>query len=116
VFMRDELRRALPTFTPPDIQAWAREFDVALRNDARYADVRFVARVIRWVANDEFWRCNCQSPGKLRKQFDQLTARMEREAAKARDIPAGGYGGSPAERRLEANKAAMRTFIDGAPV
>lgn len=112
VFMRDELKRALPTFRTPDIRRWAREFDVALRNDERMGDARFVARVIRWVANDEFWRCNCQSPGKLRKQFDQLTAKMEFEAAKAR----GGHGGSPAQRRLEANREAMQTFIDGAPV
>jgi len=107
VFMRDELQRVLPTFKPPEIQNWAREFDVALRNDARMADARFVAQVIRWVANDEFWRCNCQSPGKLRKQFDQLAAKMEREAAKARASPQGGYI-SPAQRRQDANREAGR--------
>ena len=97
VYMRDQLAEVLPTFKEPTLQSWARDFDVALRNDERMGDVRFVAQVIKWVAADSFWRTNCQCPATLRKQFDKLTARMAEEAAKARASPPGivAAGGRP---------------------
>lgn len=97
VYMRAQLAEVLPTFKDPNLQSWARDFDVALRNDERMGDARFVAQVIKWVAADSFWRTNCQCPATLRKQFDKLTARMAEEAAKARASPPGivAAGGRP---------------------
>ena len=84
VLMRDTLKSNVPTLKEPKLQQWARSFDVALRNDERMAEPHFVAEVIKWACSDSFWRTNIQSPDKLRKQFDQLTAKMESEAEKAR--------------------------------
>lgn len=108
VFMRDTLRANVPTLKEPDLQKWAQTFDVALRNDERMKDVRFVAQVIKWACSESFWRANIQSPGKLREKFDQLTAKMESESAKARTAPQQSAWKSPAQRRLESNQQAGR--------
>ena len=49
VFMRDTLKDNVPTLKEPDLQKWAYDFDVALRNDARMKEARFVAQVIKWA-------------------------------------------------------------------
>ena len=105
VLMRDTLKTNVPTLKEPDLQAWARSFDVALRNDERMSEPHFVAEVIKWACSDSFWRANIQSPDKLREKFDQLTAKMESEAEKARTAAKTGNWTSPAQRRVEANRA-----------
>ena len=104
--MRNTLKANVPTLKEPNLQAWARSFDVALRNDERMSEAHFVAEVIKWACSDIFWRTNIQSPEKLRKQFDKLTAKMESEAEKARAASKAEKWMSPAERRVESNKAA----------
>ena len=106
VLMRDTLKANVPTLKEPNLQTWARSFAVALRNDERMREAHFVAEVVKWACSDSFWRANIQSPEKLRKQFDQLTARMESEAEKARTASKAGKWMSPAERRVEGNRAA----------
>ena len=108
VLMCDTLKANVPTLKEPNLQQWARSFDVALRNDERMAEPHFVAEVIKWACSDSFWRSNIQSPGKLRDKFDQLTAKMEHEAAKARTTSKTGGWQSPAERRVAANQEASR--------
>lgn len=87
-FMRDTLVANVPTLKEPDLQKWAADFDVSLRNDERMQDARFTAQVIKWACSDPFWKSNIQSPKKLREKFDQLTARME----SIRASPANGNG------------------------
>ena len=106
--MRDTLKSNVPTLKEPDLQQWARSFDVALRNDERMVEAHFVAEVIKWACSDIFWRTNIQSPEKLRKQFDQLTAKMESEAEKARIASKSEKWASPAERRVGNNQRAGR--------
>jgi hypothetical protein len=101
VFMRDTLKANLPTLKEPDLQKWARDFDVALRNDERMSDPGFVTQVIKWACSDKFWRTNIHSPTKLREKFDQLAAKMEASA-----IPQQTTWQSPAQRRVEQNVAA----------
>ena len=108
VLMRDTLKANVPTLKEPDLQNWAQRFDVALRNDERMAEPGFVAQVVLWACSDAFWRANIQSPDKLREKFDQLTAKMEAEAAKARAASQPGNWKSPAQRRVEANQKAGR--------
>ena len=120
VLMRDTLKSNVPTLKEPELQKWARAFDVALRNDERMAEPHFVAEVIKWACSDLFWRTNIQSPDKLRKQFDQLTAKMASEAEKARAAPKAEKWASAAERRVENNQKAGREakrllFGDTAP-
>jgi len=104
--MRDTLKANVPTLKEPNLQQWARSFAVALRNDERMAEPHFVAEVIKWACSDSFWRANIQSPDKLRQKFDQLTAKMESEADKARTASKTGKWVSPAQRRVEANREA----------
>ena len=106
--MRDTLKINVPTLKEPNLQQWARSFDVALRNDERMAEAHFVAEVIKWACSDSFWRANIQSPEKLRKQFDQLTAKMEIETKKASATSKTETWKSPAQRRVEANLEAGR--------
>ena len=108
VLMRDTLKINVPTLKEPNIQAWARSFGVALRNDERMTEPHFVAEVIKWACADSFWRANIQSPEKLRKQFDQLTAKMESAAEKARTALKAETWKSPAQRRVEGNQKAGR--------
>lgn len=108
VVMRNTLKANVPTLKEPDLQKWARCFDVAMRNDDRMKNASFVAQVIAWACSDSFWRANIQSPGKLREKFDQLTAKMETEAAKKRNSPQSMPWKSPAQRRFEANQQAGR--------
>jgi hypothetical protein len=110
VLMRDTLHANVPTLKEPNLQAWARDFDVALRNDSRMSESHFVAQVIVWACSDSFWRGNIQSPVKLREKFDQLTAKME---AQTRAAPVWQ---SAAERRVVSNQAACakaRTLLFG---
>lgn len=60
-------------------------------------------RLSNGLVSDSFWRANIQSPDKLRQKFDQLTAKMESEAEKARTASKTGNWKSPAVRRFEAN-------------
>ena len=106
VLMRNTLKANVPTLKEPNLQTWARSFDVALRNDERMAEAPFVAEVVKWACSDGFWRANIQSPDKLRQKFDQLTAKMENEAEKARTASKTGKWASPAQRRVEANREA----------
>jgi hypothetical protein len=108
VLMRDTLQANVPTLKEPNLQQWARSFDVALRNDERMSEPHFVAEVIKWACSDIFWRTNIQSPDKLRKQFDQLTAKMESAAEKARTASKAETWKSPAQRRVEENQEAGR--------
>lgn len=105
VLMRDTLKANVPTLKEPNLQKWAHSFAVALRNDNRMAEPAFVAQVILWACSDAFWRANIQSPDKLREKFDQLTAKMEAAAEKARTVKAAEWK-SLAVRRVEANHAA----------
>lgn len=106
VLMRDTLKANIPTLKEPNLQKWVQSFTVAFRNDKRMQSPPFVAEVIKWACSDGFWRANIQSPDKLWEKFDQLTAKMESEAEKARTASKGGKWKSPAARRVEANQEA----------
>ena len=108
VLMRDTLKANVPTLKEPNLQKWAHSFALALRNDKRMSEPGFVSQVVLWACSDVFWRANIQSPDKLREKFDQLTAKMEAEAAKARAASQPGNWKSPAQRRVEANQKAGR--------
>ena len=92
-FMLETLKANLPTLKEPNLQKWASDFDVAIRNDPRMKDIRFVAQVIKWACSDDFWKANIQCPGKLRDKFDQLTAKMEATRT-ARASPSARLGPS----------------------
>jgi len=72
------IRQRNPQHKEPDLQKWARDFDLMHRQDGReYEKIR---RIIIWSQADTTpapgqtfcWANNILSPAKLRKQFDQL--------------------------------------------
>lgn len=66
-----------PQFREPNLQEWARHIDLMLRIDGR--EERTIAVVIEWAQADPFWQNNILSAAKLRKQFDQLFMRMQKD-------------------------------------
>ncbi len=69
-----------PSFKRPDSQNWAKHIDLMIREDER--DPEEIKKVIEWCQQDEFWQNNILSTFKLRKQFDQLSLKMEATNAK----------------------------------
>ena len=63
-----------PDFKKPDLAAWAKHIDLAIRCDGRTPER--IEAVIRWCQADDFWRNNILSTEKLRKQFDMLELKM----------------------------------------
>ena len=74
-FLFDEIRRNNPHAKAPNLQAWARVFDLMIRKDNRTQEE--IQAVIAWCQKDHFWHKNILSPGKLREQFDRLTLGMK---------------------------------------
>ncbi|PKN37678.1 MAG: hypothetical protein CVU62_08105 [Deltaproteobacteria bacterium HGW-Deltaproteobacteria-2] len=69
----------LPGYKKPNIQSWARHIDFMIRIDKR--DPSDISKVIEWSQQDKFWQSNILSTGKLRKQYDQLKAKMQSTGA-----------------------------------
>lgn len=64
---------------PTVTQGWITDMDKLNRIDQR--TWQEIEHIINWSQNDSFWRTNILSPGKLRKQFDQL--RLKAQPAKS---------------------------------
>lgn len=64
-----------PKFKEPNLQEWAKHIDRMVRLDKR--TIKEVEAVLRWCQEDEFWQNNILSTEKLRKQFDQLSLKMD---------------------------------------
>lgn len=62
----------IPTLRKPDLQKWAKDFDLLYRVDKR--EKEHVKKVIAFALSSDFWKKNILSPAKLREKFDQLTA------------------------------------------
>lgn len=59
-----------------DLQKWANDFRLLWERDG-VQDKHLIKDVIDWVMEDEFWRTNILSAGKLRKQFSRLVLAMK---------------------------------------
>jgi len=66
-----------PKAKKPNIQSWAKTMDLIIRRDGRTPGE--IEKLIRWTQDDDFEMTNVLSPGKLRKRFDQLWLKMEKE-------------------------------------
>jgi len=62
------------------LQRWSRDIDKMIRIDKR--NVCAVWNMIIWCQHDDFWFPNIQSGAKLRKQYDRLSAQINREYRK----------------------------------
>ena len=64
-----------PQAKEPNMQKWAKEFDLMLTRDKR--NFNQIKTIIEFSQKDSFWRSNILSPEKLRKQFDQLVVKSK---------------------------------------
>lgn len=58
---------------------WLQDIERINRIDQRSWDE--ITWMINWCQNDEFWRANILSPGKLRKQFDRMRLTAQRNGS-----------------------------------
>lgn len=83
LFMLKHIRKNKPDYKEPNLQAWAKDADLLLRKDKR--DLGEVKKLIAWAQSDEFEMANVLSISKLRKRYDNLTMKMNRELKKTKD-------------------------------
>jgi len=61
---------------PPNFQSWAKSFDLMIRLDGRKPEE--IEALIRWAQSDPFECTNVLSPDKLRKRYDQLFLKSQK--------------------------------------
>lgn len=76
-----------PSTKKPNIQTWAKSFDLMIRGDNRNVDD--IRAVMKWCQMDSFWHKNILSPDKLRGKFDQLTVQMKSKTLRGPTRPQG---------------------------
>lgn len=76
----NDLKKLNHRFSEPKIDRWAD--DIRMIRQTKKVDHLFIFAVWQWAHNDDFWKLNILSPGKLRKQFDQLVIRKEADEIK----------------------------------
>ncbi|MDM5310348.1 Replication protein O [Peribacillus frigoritolerans] len=71
------IRKNNEEFKEPDLQKWSNDIRLMMDKDNRSEEqIRYL---IDWCQQDSFWKANILSPSKLRKQYDQLVARIKSE-------------------------------------
>jgi hypothetical protein len=77
-WMAEQLRQTNPDGrkkSAAELDAWANDIRLIRERDGKSdSDIR---SLFSWANRDEFWSSNILSPGKLRKQWDQLTAKRK---------------------------------------
>ena len=63
--------------TSGQVEEWARVADLMLRRDGRTETE--IRNLIEWSQQNDFWKSNVLSMGKLREKFDQLVMKRQRE-------------------------------------
>jgi len=77
------------SFKRPNMQSWAKEFNLIIRIDKREPeDIKFL---MGWINRNSFWSKNILSPTSLRKQFDRLTMETKNEPARPKTVIQNQY-------------------------
>lgn len=100
-FLLEKILFRNPNFKKPNLQTWAKDIDLMIHIDNR--DKSEIRQVIEWCQQDQFWQSNILSTGKLRKQFDQLKAKMQSTGAMSesrKTEPEGVLGCSRCGKRI----------------
>lgn len=78
------IRKNNEEFKEPDLQKWSNDIRLMMDKDNRSEEqIRYL---IDWCQQDSFWKANILSPSKLRKQYDQLVARIKSEKQMKRKV------------------------------
>jgi len=83
-FMFNLVQQVSPDSRAPNFEKWADVIRLMRERDG--LTHRRIAEVFKWANTDDFWKVNILSPDKLRKQFPQLSAKMEASNAPRRNI------------------------------
>lgn len=86
-----------PEHREPNYQTWADDFRKLVELDNKNKDQ--VRMVMEWVQSDDFEMANVLSPAKLRKRYDDLYMKMNRE--KGKQIPSKPRGKTPEQLEHE---------------
>jgi len=73
----NEILKRKPSFKKPDLRIWDTDVELMINKDNR--SIEEIKKVIIWCQSNTFWQNNILSTTKLRKQFDQLSLKMEGE-------------------------------------
>jgi hypothetical protein len=79
-YLLAQIKTHKPDIKSPNLDRWAVDIDKAIRIDRR--DPRRLCEVAKWAHSidpEEFWKANLLSGNKLRKQFDQIEIKMNRQ-------------------------------------
>lgn len=119
-FILDGIKRFKPNLKPPNMSTWAEDCRKMREIDGRTP--REIAEVFKWANNDHFWQANILSPGKLRKQFDQLEIKSKQVPSNAQKSPRidhddtswiyGGAGSEACERPVQ-GAAGDQAWLEG---
>jgi pyocin large subunit-like protein len=77
--MHEKIATVKKRKSKPNLERWANDIRKLVEIDE--VDPETVWRVFLWAHNDNFWRPNILSPGKLREKFDTLYAKMGNDNA-----------------------------------
>lgn len=101
-WMLGRLRAISPGFREPSWPAWCKDIRLMRERDGRTHHA--IAALFAFANGDAFWQANILSPGKLRKQWDQLDMKRGRN---------GGASGSPAvDKRCSWDRGGARCAAD----
>ncbi len=78
----------VPTPTPEGMVRWCRDMDLLLRKDNR--DPCEAEQIINWCQNDNFWKANILSAGKLREKYTALILQSKRGSPNAKSLQPTG--------------------------
>ncbi|WP_042454620.1 hypothetical protein [Neobacillus dielmonensis] len=79
------IRKNNEAFKEPDLQKWSNDIRLMMERDNRTEDQ--IKYLIDWCQLDSFWKTNILSPAKLRKQYDQLVAKIKSANDKKKKSP-----------------------------
>ena len=83
----DEILKNNPNHKKPDLESWANSFRLTMERDKRtFENLKII---IQWCQSDSFWYTNILSADKLRKQYDQLSIKMEQQTKPKPNQPTG---------------------------
>ncbi|MGG3734482.1 helix-turn-helix domain-containing protein [Heyndrickxia coagulans] len=69
-----------PNHKKPNLQKWANDVRLMMERDKRTE--KQITYLIDWCQNDNFWKANILSTGKLREKFDQLIMQVKSKVEK----------------------------------
>jgi hypothetical protein len=87
-WMAEQLRQTNPEGrkkSAAELDAWANDIRLIRERDGKSdSEIR---SLFSWANRDEFWSSNILSPGKLRKQWDKLTAKRKSSGRGSSSVP-----------------------------